>query len=164
MPLKNRIGSFKKRLFQWIILLFSYLKKSKEKFWIAMHIDFSNWKWNLRKFPLWFVLLPKLILEFIGIVIEKFREITQNLLIFTFDKYTRICISNEAGYLLKIHIYKVEEAPDTGILKFFSYTDAEYGFFEHGPMHCLPVSTPYITKVCKIWIFPPKIGILRGKN
>ena len=85
------------------------------------------------------------------IVIEKFREITQNLLIiFTFDKQTRICISNEAGYLLKIHIYKVEEAPDTGILKFFSYTDAEYGFFEHGPMHCLPVSTPYITKVCKI--------------
>ena len=58
----------------------------------------------------------------------------------------RICISNEAGYLLKIHIYKVEEAPDTGILKFFSYTDSNHGYFEHGPMHCLPVSTPYITK------------------
>jgi acetyl-CoA carboxylase/biotin carboxylase 1 len=40
----------------------------------------------------------------------------------------RICISNEAGYLLKIHIYKVEEAPDTGILKFFSYTDSKSGY------------------------------------
>ena len=43
----------------------------------------------------------------------------------------RICISNEAGYLLKIHIYKVEEAPDTGILKFFSYSDSKSGYFEH---------------------------------
>lgn len=43
----------------------------------------------------------------------------------------RICISNEAGYLLKIHIYKVEEAPDTGILKFFSFSDTKSGFFEH---------------------------------
>nr|APH81346.1 ACC [Paracyclopina nana] len=58
----------------------------------------------------------------------------------------RICISNEAGYLLKIHIYKVEEAPDTGILKFFSFSDAKFAFCEYGPMHCLPVSTPYITK------------------
>ena len=40
----------------------------------------------------------------------------------------------------------MEEAQDTGILKFFSYMDATHGFFEHGPMHCLPVSTPYITK------------------
>ena len=58
----------------------------------------------------------------------------------------RICISNEVGFLLKIHIYKVEEARDTGILKFFSYHDTKSGLFEHGPMHCLPVSTPYITK------------------
>jgi len=58
----------------------------------------------------------------------------------------RICISNEAGFLLKIHIYKVEEAQDTGILKFFSYHDNKAGFYEHGPMHYLPVSTPYITK------------------
>ena len=43
----------------------------------------------------------------------------------------RICISNEAGYLLKIHIYKVEEAPDTGILKFFSYSDSKSGYYEH---------------------------------
>ena len=43
----------------------------------------------------------------------------------------RICISNEAGYLLKIHIYKVEEAPDTGILKFFSFSDNKSGYFEH---------------------------------
>ena len=43
----------------------------------------------------------------------------------------RICISNEAGFLLKIHIYKVEEAQDTGILKFFSYHDNKAGFYEH---------------------------------
>ena len=43
----------------------------------------------------------------------------------------RICISNEVGFLLKIHIYKVEEARDTGILKFFSYHDNKSGFFEH---------------------------------
>ena len=43
----------------------------------------------------------------------------------------RICISNEAGYLLKIHIYKTEEAPDTGILKFFSYNDSNHGYYEH---------------------------------
>ena len=43
----------------------------------------------------------------------------------------RICISNEAGFLLKIHIYKVEEAQDTGILKFFSYNDNRAGFYEH---------------------------------
>lgn len=43
----------------------------------------------------------------------------------------RICISNEAGYLLKIHIYKIEEAPDTGILKFFSFSDTKSGHFEH---------------------------------
>jgi hypothetical protein len=53
----------------------------------------------------------------------------------------------------------VEEAKDTGILKFFSYHDNKAGFYEHvsctmpdhascnlGPMHYLPVSTPYITK------------------
>ena len=33
--------------------------------------------------------------------------------------------------MLKIHIYKVEEAQDTGILKFFSYHDNKAGFYEH---------------------------------
>ncbi len=53
----------------------------------------------------------------------------------------RICISNEAGYLLKIHIYKVEEAPDTGVLKFFSFSDSKSGFFEH-------VSTESLVILC----------------
>lgn len=58
----------------------------------------------------------------------------------------RICISNEAGYLLKIHIYREEEAADTGVLKLFSHRDSSSGRHEFGPMHGLPVSTPYITK------------------
>ena len=52
----------------------------------------------------------------------------------------RLCISNDAGYLLNMHIYKEVTDPHTGILKFITFGK------EQGPMHGLPVSTPYMTK------------------
>ena len=52
----------------------------------------------------------------------------------------RLCISNDAGYLLNMHIYREVTDPHTGILKFVTFGK------ELGPMHGLPVSTPYMTK------------------
>ncbi len=43
----------------------------------------------------------------------------------------RICISNEAGYLLKMHIYKEEEDPDSGVLKFVSFIDPKSGYTDY---------------------------------
>ena len=52
----------------------------------------------------------------------------------------RLCISNDAGYILTLHLYREVTDPQTGVIKFFSYGP------EQGPWHGLPVSTPYMTK------------------
>ena len=52
----------------------------------------------------------------------------------------RLMISNEAGYILNMWIYKEEANPQTGVLKLITMGGGE------GPMHGLPVSTPYMTK------------------
>ncbi len=52
----------------------------------------------------------------------------------------RLCISNDAGYLLTMHIYQEVTDPQTGVIKFVSL------FPDRGPWHGLPVSTPYMTK------------------
>lgn len=56
----------------------------------------------------------------------------------------RLCLSNENGYVLKMHMYKEISDPETGISKFASYTKVNQN--EQGSMHGLPVSTPYMTK------------------
>eukprot|EP00095_Tigriopus_kingsejongensis_P004246 maker-scaffold711_size108467-snap-gene-0.33 protein:Tk04246 transcript:maker-scaffold711_size108467-snap-gene-0.33-mRNA-1 annotation:"hypothetical protein DAPPUDRAFT_222043" len=52
----------------------------------------------------------------------------------------RLCISNDAGYLLNLQLYREVTDPQTGVIKFISFGP------EQGPWHGLPVSTPYMTK------------------
>lgn len=52
----------------------------------------------------------------------------------------RLCVSNDSGYYLDICLYKEVVDPKTGIIKFEAYGPKQ------GPMHGLPVSTPYMTK------------------
>jgi len=52
----------------------------------------------------------------------------------------RLCIANEAGYMLTMQIYQEVTDPQTGAIKFVSFVP------EHGPWHGLPVNTPYMTK------------------
>ena len=52
----------------------------------------------------------------------------------------RLSISNDAGYLLNMYIYKEVTDPHTGVLKFITVGNVQ------GPMHGLPVSTPYMTR------------------
>ena len=65
----------------------------------------------------------------------------------------RLSISNDAGYSLNMWIYKEETDPVTGILKFATVgpqtplaDKAQKTSVDQGPMHGLPVSTPYMTK------------------
>ena len=52
----------------------------------------------------------------------------------------RLCISNDAGYILNLQLYREVTDPTTGVIKFISFGP------EQGPWHGLPVSTPYMTK------------------
>ncbi|VEN41740.1 unnamed protein product [Callosobruchus maculatus] len=52
----------------------------------------------------------------------------------------RLCIANDSGYYLDINLYTEIEDPETGIIKFQAYGDKQ------GPLHGLPISTPYIPK------------------
>ncbi len=52
----------------------------------------------------------------------------------------RLVISNDAGYLLTLQLYREVTDPTTGAIKFVSF------FPESGPWHGLPVNTPYMTK------------------
>jgi len=52
----------------------------------------------------------------------------------------RLCISNEAGYLLNMQIYQEVTDPQTGAIRFVSFAN------ERGAWHNLPVNTPYMTK------------------
>ncbi|CAH1280830.1 unnamed protein product [Diabrotica balteata] len=52
----------------------------------------------------------------------------------------RLCIANDSGYYLDISMYTEVPDPETGIIKFQAYGDKQ------GPLHGLPISTPYIPK------------------
>ncbi|XP_021953724.1 acetyl-CoA carboxylase isoform X2 [Folsomia candida] len=52
----------------------------------------------------------------------------------------RLCLANESGYYLNIHLYKEINDPSSGLIKFESFGS------KHGPLHMYPVSTPYKTK------------------
>ncbi|XP_040575050.1 acetyl-CoA carboxylase [Lepeophtheirus salmonis] len=56
------------------------------------------------------------------------------------NSIVRLCISNDAGYYLNMVIYKEYADPQTGVIKFITLGP------EQGPLHGLPVSTPYMTK------------------
>ncbi|XP_072389219.1 acetyl-CoA carboxylase isoform X1 [Diabrotica undecimpunctata] len=52
----------------------------------------------------------------------------------------RLCIANDSGYYLDISMYTEVPDSETGIIKFQAYGDKQ------GPLHGLPISTPYIPK------------------
>ncbi|XP_069684928.1 acetyl-CoA carboxylase isoform X2 [Periplaneta americana] len=52
----------------------------------------------------------------------------------------RLCLANDSGYSLDICLYKEVTDPKTGVIKFEAYGSKQ------GPMHGLPISTPYVTK------------------
>ncbi|XP_075988635.1 acetyl-CoA carboxylase isoform X2 [Anticarsia gemmatalis] len=55
-------------------------------------------------------------------------------------KNVRLCLSNGSGYSLDIYTYEEISDPRTGVIMFQSYGPKQ------GPMHGLPISTPYVTK------------------
>lgn len=50
----------------------------------------------------------------------------------------RLCIANDSGYFLDISMYN--EVKDQGVMKFMAYSNRQ------GPLHGLPISSPYMTK------------------
>ena len=52
----------------------------------------------------------------------------------------RLCIANDSGYYLDINMYKEVMNPETGLILFQAYGQKQ------GPMHGLPISTPYLAK------------------
>ncbi|XP_025161543.1 acetyl-CoA carboxylase isoform X2 [Harpegnathos saltator] len=60
----------------------------------------------------------------------------------------RLCIANDSGYSIDLHLYTEATDPKTGIIRFESYspTAANAVNWRPGPMHGLPISTPYMTK------------------
>ncbi|XP_056647760.1 acetyl-CoA carboxylase isoform X2 [Diorhabda sublineata] len=52
----------------------------------------------------------------------------------------RLHIANDSGYFLDISMYTEATDPETGIIKFQAYGNKQ------GPLHGLPISTPYIPK------------------
>lgn len=52
----------------------------------------------------------------------------------------RLCLANDSGYYLDIATYEEISQPITGVIMFQSYGPKQ------GPMHGLPISTPYVTK------------------
>lgn len=50
----------------------------------------------------------------------------------------RLCIANDSGYFLDISMY--QEVKENGVIKFNAYGKRQ------GPLHQLPISTPYMTK------------------
>lgn len=52
----------------------------------------------------------------------------------------RLFLANDSGYYLDISLYTEIADPDTGIIKFQSFGSKQ------GPLHGLPISTPYIPK------------------
>lgn len=60
----------------------------------------------------------------------------------------RLCIANDSGYSIDLHLYTEATDPKTGIIRFESYppTTVNAVNWRPGPMHGLPISTPYMTK------------------
>lgn len=60
----------------------------------------------------------------------------------------RLCIANDSGYSIDLHLYTEITDPKTGIIRFESYppTATNAANWRPGPMHGLPISTPYLTK------------------
>ncbi|KAJ6219257.1 hypothetical protein RDWZM_005069 [Blomia tropicalis] len=54
----------------------------------------------------------------------------------------RLLLANESGYYLDMHLYKEVLDPISGTMKF----EAWHGAGKPGPLHDLPISTPYMTK------------------
>ncbi|CAK9831548.1 Acetyl-CoA carboxylase [Anthophora retusa] len=59
----------------------------------------------------------------------------------------RLCIANDSGYSIDLHLYTEATDPKTGITRFESCPSAmANGVWRAGPMHGLAISTPYLTK------------------
>ncbi|XP_033221569.1 acetyl-CoA carboxylase isoform X2 [Belonocnema kinseyi] len=59
----------------------------------------------------------------------------------------RLCISNDSGYSIDLHLYTEAIDLKTGIIRFESYAaSTNHSNSRPGPMHGLPISTPYLTK------------------
>ncbi|XP_063979421.1 acetyl-CoA carboxylase isoform X2 [Diachasmimorpha longicaudata] len=58
----------------------------------------------------------------------------------------RLCISNDSGYSIDLHLYAETTDPKTGVIRFESYGSNNVETWRPGPMHGLPISTPYVTK------------------
>lgn len=52
----------------------------------------------------------------------------------------RLLLANESGYYLDMCLYKEVTDPATGVIKFEAWGPKQ------GPLHDLPISTPYMTK------------------
>lgn len=52
----------------------------------------------------------------------------------------RLYLANESGYYLDMNLYKEVTDPITGLTKFEAWGHKQ------GPLHDLPISTPYMTK------------------
>lgn len=52
----------------------------------------------------------------------------------------RLCIANDSGYFLDIAMYTEVTDKENGVIKFVAYGQKQ------GPLHNLPISTPYLTK------------------
>ncbi|XP_014207408.1 acetyl-CoA carboxylase isoform X3 [Copidosoma floridanum] len=57
----------------------------------------------------------------------------------------RLFISNDSGYSIDLHLYSEMTDPKTGIIRYNS-TNNSGSNWRPGPMHGLPISTPYLTK------------------
>ncbi|XP_043262710.1 acetyl-CoA carboxylase isoform X2 [Colletes gigas] len=59
----------------------------------------------------------------------------------------RLCIANDSGYSIDLHLYTEATDQKTGIIRFESCPSAmANNTWRPGPMHGLPISTPYLTK------------------
>lgn len=59
----------------------------------------------------------------------------------------RLCIANDSGYSIDLHLYTESTEPKTGIIRFESHgSTVNNANWRPGPMHGLPISTPYLTK------------------
>ncbi|KAK9874333.1 hypothetical protein WA026_002683 [Henosepilachna vigintioctopunctata] len=52
----------------------------------------------------------------------------------------RLCLANDSGYYLDINMYTEVVDKETGVIRFEAYSQKQ------GPMHGLPISTPYLAK------------------
>ena len=60
----------------------------------------------------------------------------------------RLCIANDSGYSIDLHLYSEAIDPKTGVIRFESYVPStgNTNNWRPGTMHGLPISTPYLTK------------------